>query len=92
MPAANPQPSQTPTATPSAPSATPSSTPGATGTSGTMSPSAPSATGGAANAEAAKHLDAIDEILSKAKDGKLDKDQTEQIKTHLDQLRQLLNK
>jgi hypothetical protein len=80
-------PSQTPAASPS--TASPSATPGATGTTGTMSPSGESA---GANAEADKHLDAIDAILSKAKDGKLDKDQTEQIKMHLEQLRQLLKK
>ena len=42
--------------------------------------------------DASKHLDAIADILSRAKDGKLDKDQTEQIKTHVDQLKQLMNK
>jgi hypothetical protein len=48
----------------------------------------PSARSG--HAEADKHIDAIQDILSKAKDGKLDKEQTEQIKTHLEQLRQLI--
>jgi hypothetical protein len=68
---------------------------GATGTSGTMAPrpsddqaAKPAATTG--HAEADKHIDAIQSILNQAKDGKLDKDQTEQIKTHLDQLRQLI--
>ena len=44
------------------------------------------------SAEASTHLDAISDIISKAKNGKLDKDQTDQIKVHVDQLRQLLNK
>jgi hypothetical protein len=46
----------------------------------------------ASNADADKHLEAISDILSKAKNGKLDKDQTEQIKMHVDQLRQILKK
>ena len=38
------------------------------------------------------HLDAIDSILSQAKDGKLSKDETAQIKAHVEQLRQILSK
>lgn len=95
----------TPMATPTKPTANPtptgaptSGTPGATGTTGTM-PSSPTAgatgtTGtmspAPANPEVQKHLDAIADILSKAKDGKLEKEQTDAIKTHVDQLRQLL--
>jgi len=76
-----------------------SGTPGAAGTSGTATPaptddqSKPSATPAserAGHSEADKHIDAIQDILNKAQDGKLDKSQTEEIKTHLDQLRQLL--
>jgi hypothetical protein len=44
----------------------------------------------AGHSEADKHLDAIQEILNKSHDGRLDKAQTDQIKMHLDQLRQLL--
>jgi len=73
--------------------------PGAAGTSGTAAPaptddqskpSASPAPEGAGHSEADKHLDAIQQILDQSKDGKLDKSQTEQIKTHLEQLRQLL--
>jgi hypothetical protein len=81
----NPTPNPTPSANPTpAPTGTTGSAgvPGATGTSGSTS----------SNVDADKHLDAIADILSKAKDGKLDKDQTEQIKMHVDQLRQLLKK
>jgi hypothetical protein len=85
--AASNVPGATPAARPASPTspedaAKPSSAgvAGATGTTGTMS----------VNAQAQQHLDAIADILSKAKDGKLDKEQTEQIKTHVDQLRQLL--
>jgi hypothetical protein len=75
-----------------------SSTPSAAGTSGSAAPaatdsqskSAASPSVSAGHSEADQHLDAIQDILSKAKDGKLDKEQTDQIKTHLDQLRQLL--
>ncbi len=76
-----------PTAETSAPPTT-AGTPGATGTTGSAS-AAPAAS---ANPEIEKHFQAIDEILSKAKNGKLDKDQTDQIKMHVDQLRQLINK
>jgi hypothetical protein len=78
------------TATPANPTTPPTGTPGATGTSGTMSP-APTDTA-SSNMEADKHIDAINDILSKAKDGKLDKEQIDQIKMHLDQLRQSLKK
>jgi hypothetical protein len=76
-PAARPESPTSPEETGSRPSA---GVAGATGTTGTMS----------ANAQAQQHLDAIADILSKAKDGKLDKEQTEQIKSHVDQLRQIL--
>jgi hypothetical protein len=73
-------------------------TPSAAGTTGSAAPtatdsqskSAASPSESAGHSEADKHLDAIQDILSKAKDGKLDKEQTDQIKTHLEQLRQLL--
>jgi hypothetical protein len=44
----------------------------------------------AGNPEVNQHLDAIATIIANAKDGKLDKKETDQIKMHLDQLRQLL--
>ena len=43
-----------------------------------------------AHAEADKHLDAIDEILTKSKTGTLTKAQTSELKKHVDQLRALL--
>ena len=89
-PSSAPTPSPAPTTPSVAPAPTPSATPGVTGTTGTMSGA--TAAGAGANANAQKHLDAIDDILSKAKNGKLEKEQTEQIKMHLDQLRQLLKK
>jgi hypothetical protein len=76
-----------------------SGVPGAAGTSGTAAPaptddqskpSASPASERAGHSEADKHLDAIQDILNKSKDGKLDKSQTDEIKTHLEQLRQLL--
>jgi hypothetical protein len=93
-----PTPTATPTTTPAAPSspspAEPSAparpgtsaTPGATGTSGTTG----SMSTTAGNPEVNQHLDAIATIIANAKDGKLDKKETDQIKMHLDQLRQLL--
>jgi hypothetical protein len=91
-----PPPTATPTpAAPSSPSpaepAAParpgtSATPGATGTSGTTGSMATNA----GNPEVNQHLDAIATIIANAKDGKLDKKDTDQIKMHLDQLRQLL--
>lgn len=73
---------------------------GTAGTSGSATPSAtddqtrtPSSTTAAehaGHAEADKHIDAIQDILNKSKDGKLDKAQTDQIKSHLSQLRQLI--
>jgi hypothetical protein len=72
---------------------------GAVGTSGSAAPaptddqskpSASPASERAGHSEADKHLDAIQDILNKSKDGKLDKSQTDEIKTHLEQLRQLL--
>jgi len=78
-------------ATPAAtPAPTASGTPGATGTSGSMAARPTDA--GSVSTEASTHLDAISDIISKAKNGKLDKEQTEQIKVHVDQLKQLLNK
>jgi hypothetical protein len=44
------------------------------------------------NADVQKHLDAITDILNKAKNGKLEKEQTDQIKMHVDQLRQIINR
>jgi hypothetical protein len=74
-----------------------SGTTGAVGTSGTAAPTPtdvqPTTTGAASSghsAEADKHLDAIQDILNKSKDGKLDKNQTDQIKMHLEELRQLI--
>jgi len=80
---AAPEPTNTPM--PTTTSGT-SGVPGATGTSGTMAPTP----AGESKTEADKHLDAIQGILNQAKDGKLDKSQTDQIKTHLEQLRQLI--
>jgi hypothetical protein len=58
-----------------------------------MTPAATDSTPAMANtAEVTTHLDAIDSILSQAKDGKLSKDETAQIKAHVEQLRQILNK
>jgi hypothetical protein len=83
----------------SAPTATGTSgtsgVPGATGTSGTMAATptgdqSKTAAERAGHSEADKHLDAIQNILNNAKDGKLDKSQTDQIKSHLEQLRQLI--
>jgi hypothetical protein len=74
-----------------------SGVPGATGTSGAAAPAptddqskASAKSEGQGHSEADKHLDAIQDILNKSKDGKLDKTQTDQIKTHLEQLRQLI--
>ena len=72
---------------------------GAAGTSGTAAPSptddqskasAKPAAEREGHSDADKHLDAIQDILSKSKDGKLDKAQTDQIRMHLEQLRQLI--
>lgn len=70
-----------------------SGTSGVAGTSGTATPSATDTQSKAAasgHSDADKHLDAIQNILNSSKDGKLDKDQTDQIKMHLEQLRQLI--
>jgi hypothetical protein len=42
------------------------------------------------HSDAERHLDAISEILNKAKNGALDKAQTDELKMHVEQLRQLL--
>jgi len=58
-----------------------------------MPPSAtdsPAASAPGNTAEVNSHLDAIDGILSQAKDGKLSQDQTAQLKAHVDALRQLI--
>jgi hypothetical protein len=74
----------------------PPTTAGATGTSGTTG--ATGATGdqtkaseAAGHAEADKHLDAIDSILSKSKTGTLTKAQTAELKKHVDELRRLIS-
>ena len=92
---ATPNPTE-PTPTPASPtpaSPAPSATPGATGTSGMATPSATGTSGTMTpSADVDKHLDAIAEIINKAKNGKLDKAETDQIKMHVDQLRELLKK
>lgn len=92
-------------ATSSAASAAASGTAGATGTTGSTAPSATGTTGttpaasasDAGNAtslanhtEVERHLAAIQNLLSQAKDGKLDKSQTDQLKSEIAQLQQLL--
>ena len=58
-----------------------------------MTPAATDASAATSNtAEVTTHLDAIDSILSQAKDGKLSKDETAQIRAHVEQLRQILSK
>ena len=93
---ADPAPATTPAATPGQP---PSSA-GATGTSGVT----PSPTGTmapmdqakaaelVANAEAAKHLDAIDEIITKSTTGALSKAETIELKKHVELLRALIKR
>ena len=93
-------PSTPPTSAPptSTPPAAPPSNPSMTGAAASSSaaaaePQAAAASAAAGHAEADRHLDAINEILTKAsKDGKasLDKAELDQLKMHLDQLRQLL--
>ena len=39
-----------------------------------------------------QQFEAIDAILNQAKDGKLDKAQTDQLKAHIEQLRQLVKR
>ena len=46
----------------------------------------------AANADATKHLDAITAILDSSKTGTLTKAQTTELKKHVEELRQLLQK
>jgi len=93
---AAPEPANAPMSTGTASTA---GVPGAVGTSGTAAPaptddqskaSAKPASEREGHSEADKHLDAIQDILNKSKDGKLDKEQTDQIKVHLEQLRQLI--
>ena len=50
------------------------------------------ATDQAGPSEAAKHLDAIDQILNESKTGALTKAQTTELKKHVDELRQILKK
>ena len=92
---ANPDPAQP---SPSNPSQPPSAS-GAVGTSG-VTPASPTASmtpedrtkaaSEVSNAEVTKHLDAIDEILSKSKTGTLTKAQTTELKKHVEQLRALI--
>jgi len=65
--------------------------PSATDDQARTSPTASATSERSGHAEADKHLDAIQDILNKAKDGKLEKAQTDQIKSHLEQLRQLIS-
>lgn len=80
-----------------------SGTAGATGTTGATPPQPTGTTGSAAPASASatanslanrteieRHLDAIQSLLDQAKSGKLDKAQTDQLKSEVQQLRQLL--
>ena len=84
---------------PSSPSQPPSSA-GAVGTSGvtpsptgTMAPmDQAKAADQVAKAEADKHLDAIDEIITKSKNGSLTKDETTELKKHVELLRALLKR
>jgi len=64
------------------------------GTSGSASaaPSATDAQAQASHTQADKELDAIQAILAQAKDGKLDKKDVDQLKSHVEQLRQLMSK
>jgi pilus assembly protein FimV len=85
---ANP-PASTAPANPSEPSA-PTASGQSVGTSGAVAPSATGTTGTGNMAQADRELDAIQAILGQAKNGKLDKSQVDQLKAHVDQLRQLL--
>ena len=69
---------------------TAAATQGAVGTSGTTAPTATDARTLESQTQANRELDAIQAILAQAKNGRLDKAQTDQLKTHLAQLRQLL--
>ena len=69
--------------------AQPPTSAGATGTSG-ATPDQPKPAEAAGHAEADKHLDAIDAIIAKSKTGTLTKAQTTELKTHLAELRKLL--
>lgn len=97
-PANPPAPSAAPA--PSDPASPPSGVPGATGTSGvTPSPTASmdpkdreQASAQVNHAEADKHLDAISAILNSSKTGALTRAQTTELKKHVDELRQLLQK
>jgi hypothetical protein len=60
------------------------------GTSGTTAPTATDARTLESQTQANRELDAIQAILAQAKNGRLDKAQTDQLKTHLAQLRRLL--
>jgi len=72
------------------PSAAATGTQGAVGTSGTSEPTATDARTSESQMQANRELDAIQAILAQSKNGRLDKEQVDQIKTHLAQLRQLL--
>lgn len=70
--------------------------PAPAGTTGSAAPSSATAGGSATSTSLAnrteieRHLEAIQNLLNQAKDGKLDKAQTDQLKTEVEQLRQLL--
>jgi hypothetical protein len=80
-------------AQPSTPPSTPpagAGTQSAVGTSGTSAPTATDARTSESQTQANRELDAIQAILAQAKNGRLDKAQVDELKTHLAQLRQVL--
>ena len=84
-----PSPTGTSGATPS-PTGTSGVTPSPTGTMAPMDQA--KAADQVANAEAAKHLDAIDEILTKSQTGALSKTETTELKKHVEMLRALIKR
>jgi hypothetical protein len=62
----------------------------AVGTSGTSAPTATDARSAESQTQANRELDAIQAILAQAKNGRLDKAEIDQLKTHVEQLRQLI--
>jgi hypothetical protein len=89
---ANPASATSPAANPPAPAnpATPMIT--SSPSTAMSSPDQAKAAEPAANADAAKHLDAISAILDSSKTGALTRAQTTELKKHVDELRQLLQK
>ncbi|HWK10150.1 MAG TPA: hypothetical protein VNR64_08870, partial [Vicinamibacterales bacterium] len=91
-PPANPSNPASPSTPPMSapPASTTTATQGAVGTSGTSAPAATDARTAEMQTQANRELDAIQAILAQSKNGRLDKAQVDELKSHLSQLRQLL--